>query len=740
MVSYLHDTSYTMKSYSWFLNLAEKRGIARDKALNIHHILEETFTSNLVVESTKLIDLFLEEDNDEDTASISAENLFSSKNLFLWKLQGTDGIRGKVVKKETVSDYLSGQNAGYQTDAEINSPDAVTQLAVHGNLTKQFCYIYISAFITMLNENTAASMSTIVIAEDGRDYYERTELKTSIIKAAAESGVQVVDLGIVPTPYLAAYSSMYQVPGIMLTASHNPPEYNGVKLFLSGRKLYPFGDTGEYSLSWFVLRIASSVEKVSTHHEQRMSKTIDYRYRSDREHADGVHDEVLERMVFNVFKRSLLTIIPEAVINAVHIPTQHLKVSNTEAMKETAAIDKPLLLIDAANGAYSSLAERLCQTLGINCISAASSPGRGKINAASGVGEIENLPPSIKNVSQLTDLFTEKSVPGKNGEIPGETELGNTHEELPLTVKKLIQAGQKSVLSEIYALVLDGDGDRGFLLKYDRLNDELQVYDGNDIGYMAASALDDNSREGGAEKKVFAYTVESNSALKSVIEEKLHWEIKESSVGDRWLVEGVLPEDSLFTACERSGHVIIPVVLPSRGFSEDSGDSDGKEGDYKNDQKQVTLQTGNGFVTSVAVYLLMNSEMRRSHVPIRFRRAAWEKKDIFSPKQNSFYKFYRNSLVWKEIKQIVKVSFPWVCREKVFQEDPHMLYFDLLDTENLSLGKFHIRNSGTEPKISLTLSVQGISNELCRTYLSEVSDLIQTLLLRREKLPIEEVL
>ena len=65
----------------------------------------------------------------------------------------------------------------------------------------------------------------------GRD----TRLTGPMLTNAAASGLASVGsdvdrLGIVPTPALQAYSAREGVPGVMVTASHNPPAYNGIKL------------------------------------------------------------------------------------------------------------------------------------------------------------------------------------------------------------------------------------------------------------------------------------------------------------------------------------------------------------------------------------------------------------------------------------------------------------------------------------------------------------------------------
>jgi len=65
------------------------------------------------------------------------------------------------------------------------------------------------------------------------------EIKDKIIRGLSESGCNVADVGIVPTPvlYFAIHNCGFDA-GAMVTASHNPPEFNGLKLVMGNRSLY----------------------------------------------------------------------------------------------------------------------------------------------------------------------------------------------------------------------------------------------------------------------------------------------------------------------------------------------------------------------------------------------------------------------------------------------------------------------------------------------------------------------
>jgi phosphomannomutase len=66
------------------------------------------------------------------------------------------------------------------------------------------------------------------------------ELAAAIAEGATSRGVDVVDVGLASTDLLYFASGSQDLPGIMLTASHNPKQYNGLKFCLSGAK--PVGE------------------------------------------------------------------------------------------------------------------------------------------------------------------------------------------------------------------------------------------------------------------------------------------------------------------------------------------------------------------------------------------------------------------------------------------------------------------------------------------------------------------
>jgi phosphomannomutase/phosphoglucomutase len=86
------------------------------------------------------------------------------------------------------------------------------------------------------SEALSKNVDTVVIARDGR--LSGPDLSAALSEGLLSSGCNVIDIGMVPTPVL--YFATYQLntgTGIMITGSHNPPEYNGLKMVMAGETL-----------------------------------------------------------------------------------------------------------------------------------------------------------------------------------------------------------------------------------------------------------------------------------------------------------------------------------------------------------------------------------------------------------------------------------------------------------------------------------------------------------------------
>jgi len=92
-------------------------------------------------------------------------------------------------------------------------------------LTPDFCQDIGKALGTTLSEGSRACIAT-----DTR--LSREMVRDSITSGLVSSGIDVTHFGILPTPALAFLTREMDFDvGLMLTASHNPPEYNGIKVF-----------------------------------------------------------------------------------------------------------------------------------------------------------------------------------------------------------------------------------------------------------------------------------------------------------------------------------------------------------------------------------------------------------------------------------------------------------------------------------------------------------------------------
>ncbi len=99
------------------------------------------------------------------------------------------------------------------------------------------------------------SIQTVAIGMDGRVH--SPDIKKELITGLQESGVNVVFVGVCPSP--ALYFSGYWLPvqaGLMITASHNPQEYNGIKICMRNQPVF-----------------GSEIKKIRTYFKERKAVT-----------------------------------------------------------------------------------------------------------------------------------------------------------------------------------------------------------------------------------------------------------------------------------------------------------------------------------------------------------------------------------------------------------------------------------------------------------------------------------
>jgi phosphomannomutase/phosphoglucomutase len=86
-----------------------------------------------------------------------------------------------------------------------------------------------SAYAAYLAEHNVHG--AVAVGRDNRP--SGNELRDALVTGLTAAGVDIIDIGVVPTPL--TYWALHHLPvvgGIQITGSHNPPEYNGFKLSL----------------------------------------------------------------------------------------------------------------------------------------------------------------------------------------------------------------------------------------------------------------------------------------------------------------------------------------------------------------------------------------------------------------------------------------------------------------------------------------------------------------------------
>ncbi|RJQ56149.1 MAG: phosphomannomutase/phosphoglucomutase [Nitrospiraceae bacterium] len=108
------------------------------------------------------------------------------------------------------------------------------------DLTPEVVELIGKGFASYLLNAVNKENARISVGRDAR--LHSPAIRDSLIKGLTESGIDVIDLGVCPTPL--QYFSMHRLSldgGVMITGSHNPPEFNGFKLSVGMTTI--FGDS-----------------------------------------------------------------------------------------------------------------------------------------------------------------------------------------------------------------------------------------------------------------------------------------------------------------------------------------------------------------------------------------------------------------------------------------------------------------------------------------------------------------
>ncbi|USS87777.1 phosphoglucosamine mutase [Fructilactobacillus hinvesii] len=333
------------------------------------------------------------------------------------KYFGTDGIRG-VANQELTPElaFRAGRAGGYA-------------------LTKR---------------SAESHQPRVLVSRDTR--ISGQMLEDALVAGLLSVGIEVLRLGIVTTPGVAYLVRDQDADaGVMITASHNPAEYNGIKFF---------GGDG-YKLS----------DDIEADIETMLENPVD---ELPRPAAAGL---------------GTADNYTEAGQKYLHFLAQTIN-DNLDGMK---------VVVDAANGATSSLVPRLYADLGLDFTTMATTPNGININ----------------------------------------DQVGSTH---PEQLQKLVVAEGAQL-----GIAFDGDGDRCIAV------DELgNIVDGDKIMYICGKYMDEHGR---LKQDTIVTTVMSNLGMYKAMEAHGLKSVK-TKVGDRYVVEE-MNRSGYNLGGEQSGHIVF---------------------------------------------------------------------------------------------------------------------------------------------------------------------------------------
>ena len=144
----------------------------------------------------------------------------------------------------------------------------------------------------------------VAVGYDGR--LSSPELEAGLVDGLVASGIDVIRIGCGPTPMLYyATTRLRTSGGIMVTGSHNPPNYNGFKMMLHGKPFFgeQIREIGKMAASGSVIAEAVGTElsvDISADYAARVARDYDggdCKLKVVWDNGNGAAGDILERLV-----------------------------------------------------------------------------------------------------------------------------------------------------------------------------------------------------------------------------------------------------------------------------------------------------------------------------------------------------------------------------------------------------------------------------------------------------------
>ncbi len=396
------------------------------------------------------------------------------------RLQGTDGVRGPV---RPARDFPDGP---------------LETFLGRGVLTEEFFELYCYAHVRgLVEDKKMAEGDDVLIGWDSRDV-EKIYVNAAV-SGIAKAGGRPTLLGVLPTPGAAISLVCLEAPtAIVITASHNPSDQNGIKIFMGprGMKFLPEDD-------------------------ERLTEKV---YSADFEKIRNAEKK------FFPFDAS-----EEERERFVHF---HLDGRNTWANWDEKVFSGYEIIADPARGALAQIAAMVFSELGFARVMEVAGEQNGDVNKDSGVAHIEGT-------REITAAAFDSG-------------SGYARHEL---VKKMFEEGRSAERKNdpaqrpLFGVSFDADGDRFFLLLYDAESDSVRILSGDDCLALQSSYLMTAEPEKWR-GRTMAFTVESDvNLLRHAL--SLGFKPVVTAVGDKWILKKADEcGESFGVGGEEAGHSI----------------------------------------------------------------------------------------------------------------------------------------------------------------------------------------